>query len=315
MKNMRLREVFEEYRDRPFLFVNRGGNWGDHMIWLGAFRLAREVGLDFRDIGDYSIYTNAISRIFQKGKLGLINRGIRFVAKALFGLNVPTLDQDVEKRVLYKIKLRPNEIIYSQPTVYSWEYRENVKWFARLRRAAPKALIIHGPCSVGVRQRDYEYLGKNMPKDGNIIFFTRERISYEFMKQFYSRTYLDLDTSFHLEGTSDLKQFLEDVEPEDRYKTLIVREKREPAPLPCAIDVTAFDKVLDPTYMDKKTWLKTILHAKSLTSNRLHSIILSLLVGKKDLSIYWTSFHKTRSIWEYCLKQRGVKWVGPPGDL
>lgn len=42
---MSLKEIFEEYSDKPFFFIAPSGNQGDSMIYLGADKLADEVGL------------------------------------------------------------------------------------------------------------------------------------------------------------------------------------------------------------------------------------------------------------------------------
>jgi exopolysaccharide biosynthesis predicted pyruvyltransferase EpsI len=42
--------LFEAYRSAPFLFVESGGNFGDELIWLGAYKLARLAGLDVRRV-------------------------------------------------------------------------------------------------------------------------------------------------------------------------------------------------------------------------------------------------------------------------
>lgn len=42
--------LFEEYRPTPFLFVESGGNFGDQLIWMGAYRLAQLAGLDVRRV-------------------------------------------------------------------------------------------------------------------------------------------------------------------------------------------------------------------------------------------------------------------------
>ena len=48
MKPFQLREIFARYQSRPFVFVVPGGNYGDHLIWHGAEKLARSLGLVFR---------------------------------------------------------------------------------------------------------------------------------------------------------------------------------------------------------------------------------------------------------------------------
>ena len=45
-----LRTVFSAHVDRPFLLVRPGGNWGDHLIYLGAEQLAKESGLKWRTL-------------------------------------------------------------------------------------------------------------------------------------------------------------------------------------------------------------------------------------------------------------------------
>ncbi|MDR3637809.1 MAG: polysaccharide pyruvyl transferase family protein [Isosphaeraceae bacterium] len=43
-------DVFREFRDRPFVFVEPGGNFGDQLIYRGAEKLAAGVGLRFCSI-------------------------------------------------------------------------------------------------------------------------------------------------------------------------------------------------------------------------------------------------------------------------
>ena len=44
---MRLKDIFEEYKYRRFLFVEPGGNHGDYLIYAGAKKLANEVGIEY----------------------------------------------------------------------------------------------------------------------------------------------------------------------------------------------------------------------------------------------------------------------------
>lgn len=45
--NEKLETIFQRYRDRNFIFVEPGGNWGDHLIYRGAERLARQTRINF----------------------------------------------------------------------------------------------------------------------------------------------------------------------------------------------------------------------------------------------------------------------------
>lgn len=42
--------LFQRYRDRPFVFVESGGNFGDFLIYRGAEKLAKLAGLHYRTI-------------------------------------------------------------------------------------------------------------------------------------------------------------------------------------------------------------------------------------------------------------------------
>ena len=41
----RILELFHEFRDQPFVFVEPGGNAGDSLIYRGAEKLARAAGI------------------------------------------------------------------------------------------------------------------------------------------------------------------------------------------------------------------------------------------------------------------------------
>ena len=49
--SLTLAPLWEEYRDRSFLFVKPGGNAGDQLIYWGAEALARHLGLSFETVG------------------------------------------------------------------------------------------------------------------------------------------------------------------------------------------------------------------------------------------------------------------------
>ena len=47
---MSMKETFEEHADREWVFVAPGGNQGDQMIYLGAYKLAAQARLKYRAI-------------------------------------------------------------------------------------------------------------------------------------------------------------------------------------------------------------------------------------------------------------------------
>jgi hypothetical protein len=45
---MLLRDVFEEFRERRFVFVEPGGSNGDYLIYASARKLANEIDIEYR---------------------------------------------------------------------------------------------------------------------------------------------------------------------------------------------------------------------------------------------------------------------------
>ena len=54
-------------------------------------------------------------------------------------------------------------------------------------------------------------------------------------------------------------------------------------------------------------WIALHANSSKVITNRLHSCILSLILGKKVILLP-NNYYKNRSIWEYSLKDRGVLW-------
>jgi len=52
--------LFQKYSDKKFVFIEPGGNWGDYLIYKGAYKLAQLVKLDY-SILTYSEYQNTYS--------------------------------------------------------------------------------------------------------------------------------------------------------------------------------------------------------------------------------------------------------------
>jgi len=39
--------IFKKYQSKQFVFVEPGGNWGDYLIYMGAYKLAKLCGIIF----------------------------------------------------------------------------------------------------------------------------------------------------------------------------------------------------------------------------------------------------------------------------
>ena len=263
---MKLRELFEKYEDYSFKFIriDPAGNYGDYLIYIGAEKLANEVGIRYETVS-------------------------------------------------HKSKIDRNDIIYIHGcggyNTY-WGLAPNILKVMRKRNT--KNLIIVGPSTVSL---ELNYLKWILPKDTkSLIFFARERTSYEYMKRnFCINTYLDEDTSLCLSHRDPFfKAFIGDASIEEKYKFLALRGDKERCDsIPKEIDVGEYDVVCDPCKTSSiKEWVNLHLKASKITTNRAHSAIFGAILGKK-VETFANSYHKNRSLWEYSLKDRGVSWIGP----
>lgn len=270
---MLLRDVFEQFRDRRFIFVEPGGNHGDYLIYAGAKKLANEVGVEYRSF--------------------------------FFGYQTsPALFLD---RIIAEIDMSQSDIIYLHG---SGGFNSMFQWSPRLlkilRTMFPKNLIIVGPSSATLEPR---YLRQFLPQDRKIIFFAREFITYKFMKRFYSKVYVDHDTAFHLtKNCAEFKSFYMGLPIKNNHKLLILRQDPEAVPLPKVIKRENFGIVCDPIDSKREEWLKLHLWASKITSNRVHSATFGAIAGK-EVELFANSYHKNRAIWEFSLRKLGVKWI------
>jgi len=274
---MSLRDVFEHFRDRRFIFVEPGGNHGDYLIYAGAKKLANEVGIGYRSFSfGYQMHSHASPALF---------------------LNRINAEMDVSQ----------SDIIYLHGgggfnSMYKWTH----KLLKMLRVMFPRNLIIVGPSSATLEPR---YLRQLLPKDKEIIFFARELITYRFMKRFYSKVYVDHDTAFHLtKNCAEFKSFCMGLPTKNNHRLLILRQDPEAVPLPKAIKREDFDIVCDPLDSKREEWLKLHLWASKITSNRVHSATFGAIAGK-EVELFANSYHKNRAIWEFSLGKLGVKWI------
>lgn len=205
-------------------------------------------------------------------------------------------------------KVSMNTVIYQHGGggfICLWKWQPQL--MRLLRQKYPQNMLIVGPSTVAL---DEPYLKKLLPKDSaNIMFFARERVTYEFMKdRFYSNVFLDDCPAFSL-TRGDF-----DVEYGEDYHLLIERCDLEKVPFPSELNRKDFDRVVDPNpcgaNFSRQDYLKLHAHAKSITTNHVHSAVLGAII-EKPTTLFRNNYHKNRSIWEYSLKKRGVKWIGP----
>ena len=205
-------------------------------------------------------------------------------------------------------KCHPRKIIYLHGgggfcTWWNWTPR----LLKALRYTNPKNIIVVGPTTVA---KEKGYLTKYMPKSHNIIFFAREKTTAKYVKRLFfpTGTAIDHDTALHLKmGDDYLTPLLGGHEPEELFTYLGVRADPEsPNRMPESIDPSKFERVNDPCQTE--SWAYFHVKASEIVTNRSHSAILGAIL-KKPTTMFAGSYHKNRSVYEYSLKDLGVKWI------
>uniref|UniRef100_A0A6M3M021 Putative polysaccharide pyruvyl transferase family protein n=1 Tax=viral metagenome TaxID=1070528 RepID=A0A6M3M021_9ZZZZ len=178
-------------------------------------------------------------------------------------------------------------------------------WLLRmLREANPRNRIIIGPTTVDV---DRDYLDRVLDMDSKMTFFARERTTFDIMQDYCTDVRLDHDTALHLRyGDGYMQRLVGDLKPRKDFSLLVLRRDMERDQVPSCVKMEDFKIVEDPCW--HKEWAKVHMHASRIVSNRSHSAIMGAVLGK-DTSIFAGSYHKNRSIYDYSLKDMGVKWL------
>jgi len=186
-------------------------------------------------------------------------------------------------------------------------YKEFSEKVHNLCSTYPNKLFVIAPTTAMLHE---DFLRERYLHD-NLIFFARELTTYNFMKWLgLKRVYLDECCALKLRK-EDLEEFLED-EEEIWERALFLRGDGEKVDfgqdLQKLFDATV---TLDPVREAKsfEEWVRIHQRARTVYTNRLHSALLSLILGKK-VFVFRNFYHKLRSVWKHSLKRRGVGWIG-----
>jgi len=178
-------------------------------------------------------------------------------------------------------------------------------WLLKMiREANPDNFIVIGPTTV---DNNRPYLDRFLDLDDNMMFFARERLSFEIMQEYSVDVRLDHDTALCLRyGDGYLKRLVGELKPKQGASLLVLRSDDEKGIIPESINVNDFDLVVDPCLHGE--WAQDHMHAKRIVTNRSHSAIMGAIL-LKDTSIFAGAYHKNRSIYKYSLEAMGVKWL------
>jgi len=212
--------------------------------------------------------------------------------------------------ILYTRKVQPPKIL--DEVIYLHGGGGFCRWWnwtprllQKLRMANPENHIIIGPTTV---DSDRDYLDSIPNIDDRMTFFARERTTYEIMQKYCDDVYLDHDTSLHLSSNDPyFKKIVGTTEVRETFSLLAIRNDGESSNrLPNNIKREDFDKTVDPCRC--KDWIRLHMHASRIVTDRSHSAIMGAILGK-DTSLFAGSYHKNKSIYDYSLKDLGVKWI------
>jgi exopolysaccharide biosynthesis predicted pyruvyltransferase EpsI len=261
-----LRDLFSSLRDRRFLFVRTGGNWGDHLIYLGAESLASEIGLTWRTLEFDEFMAEPAG---QPGDVIYINGGGGFT------------------------KLASGRATHCFRKAFQ----------------TPGALVINGPCTVA----DGPTLGSLRPeilarRADRVVFFSRERKSAEIAADELPsgvEQFLNEDTAFYLN-----RDMLRSRAGRIRQRANLIGVREDSESVKGRQSASAFQSVIDPAYFAQTFdhWLRVHAASKTILTNRTHSAVCGAILGTPT-TLFDGAYHKNKSIWEFSLEKRSVKWL------
>ncbi len=266
-----LKSVFAKYREKKFLLVEPGGNWGDHLIYFGAEHLATTVGLQFESFTKDEFL--ALEEI--KDVVIYIHGGGAFNEWC----------SDSGFRLLTRALAHPNNIVIYGPASCG----ENINFLEQkmescfLNNQASK-------CYMFAREQKTYDIFKNLVTINSNCTLSK-----------------DVDTAFHLSKQAIIDRVGNEYHHyifygfrEDNEAPNINHEK--------SLSEVVFDPAFQCTSFEH--WMKVHLHAKKIVTNRTHSSIIGSIL-QKPTYLFNGSYHKNKSIWLEILKDKGVMWLEP----
>ena len=260
--SVELLRLFEAYRSTPFLFVESGGNFGDELIWLGAYKLSSLAGLDVRRVS----YREFMAMPIPAGVAVYIHGG--------GGIN-------------------------------PWASGRAITTFQKAL-ASDSPLAILGPQSV---HPDHTFLREKLQVElekasaRRIAIFARDTRSFEALTACFPgiEIHADHDTALNLSGSD-----LEGPSLPRAFPLHVIRQDNESNVIS---QRDLFALAIDPARFchSFSEWVIVHRSASSIVTNRLHSAIAGVIFGKSTVLLP-NSYHKNRSVWEWSLRERGVRW-------
>ncbi len=266
-----LSDVFEQYKDKKFIFAQPGGNWGDHLIYFGAEHLAETLGLNYESKTKAEFLaleeiTDTVIYIHGGGAFNswCSDSGFRLLTSAL--------------------KKKANIVIFG-PSSCEGDTEFLTKQFTDCFSENNASA-----CYMFARERKSYLIYKSIPILKNSVQILQ-----------------DVDTAFHLTKEVITKRIGEERFDYDFYG---FRDDNEACNVvhDFSFNEVVFDPAIWCTSFEH--WMKVHLYAKKIVTNRTHSSVIGSVLNKPTY-LFSGSYHKNKSIWLETLQDRGVKWLEP----
>jgi len=181
-----------------------------------------------------------------------------------------------------------------------------------IRKHYPNNLIIYGPSTAMVGEEHLKQMKDEMITDDKFILFARERTTFNYLRHNFPdlNLYLDVCPSLHLMKEDLISKNIS----QDEIKILTAIMAREdtfekPETEPSQFSIAGSMRFDPVDARDFAEFINYHLYSGIIYTNRCHSAILGMILNKP---VYMSNnnYHKNKSVWEYCLKDRGVQWIG-----
>ena len=266
-----LQQLFNQYKSKSFIFVQPGGNWGDHLIYFGAEHLANQLELNYvsktkaefltlDDISDSVIYIHGG---------GAFNS---WCSDSGFQLLTAALEKTDNVVIYGPASCGDNSDFLDEKFSGCFEVNNS------------------SACYMFAREEKTHTMFSNNSSIQESVTLLQ-----------------DVDTAFHLTKEAIIQRIGEERFDYDFYA---FRDDNEACNVShdFSFNEVVFDPAIWCVSFDH--WLKVHLYAKKIVTNRTHSSVVGSIL-QKPTYLFSGSYHKNRSIWLETLQDKSVKWLEP----
>lgn len=236
-----LLQAFERFGHLKWFFVRPGGNWGDALIYEGAFVLARRMQIDFEDVVAADFDFSGVDRrsaIYLQGGGGFNPWGS--------GTPFTSLSRAIDSQAT---------VVVQGPQTIAAEAPWTVKLLAKsLARSTPERILF---CA----------------REETSFRFLQEHFA-DMMEVAQAE-----DTALALEREDLLRLAELDFVPSGRYRFTVARRDDEMPRQETPTDTVCLDPAYFARSL--RHWVRLHAFATDISSNRLHSAIAGTILGKR----------------------------------